>query len=378
MPQVFVPRESAEGEARVAVSPDTLKRLVKLGLKVRIERGAGAAAGFPDARLAADGAELCGPEGWGQADLVLKVAPPSRAEVGRMKAGAVLVAHVLPSANPDVVEALRAARVSTLAMDQIPRISRAQAMDALSSQATVAGYKAVLLGAAHMPKMCPLLMTAAGTVPPAKVVVFGAGVAGLMAIATARRLGAKVEATDVRLAAKEQVASLGATFIEVPGAADMQDERGYAKEASEDFLRRQREEVGKRVAQADLVITTALVPGKRAPRLVSDEMLRTMQPGAVVVDLAVESGGNCEGSVAGEVVVRHGVKVVGLKNLPASVPTHASELYAKNVLNLVQLFVDKQGNLATDFQDEVLAGCLLTHAGELRGAQPAQPAGKAP
>jgi NAD(P) transhydrogenase subunit alpha len=238
-------------------------------------------------------------------------------------------------------------------------------MDALSSQATIAGYKAVLLGAAHMAKMCPLLMTAAGTVPPARVVVFGAGVAGLMAIATAKRLGAQVEATDVRAAAKEQVLSLGARFIEVPGMADMEDKGGYAKEAGEDFLRRQREEVAKRVAEADLVITTAQVPGRKAPMLVNTAMVQSMRPGSVIVDMAVESGGNCELSVAGEVVEKHGVILVGTRNLPASVPLHASELYAKNVLNLVKLFVAKDGAIARDFKDEVLAGCLLTHAGEI-------------
>jgi NAD(P) transhydrogenase subunit alpha len=254
-------------------------------------------------------------------------------------------------------------------MDLVPRITRAQSMDALSSQATVAGYKAVLIGASEMPVLCPLLMTAAGTVPPAKAVVFGAGVAGLQAIATAKRLGCKVEATDVRLAAKEQVESLGAKFIDVPGMEDLEDERGYAREAGEDFLRRQREEVAKRVAEADLVITTAQIPGRTAPRLISEEMLRSMHAGAVVVDLAVESGGNCAHSQPGVVVVFEGVKIVGAANLPASVPRHASELYARNVLNLVALFVSKeqgsQGQLLTAFSDEVVAGCLLTKGGEV-------------
>jgi NAD(P) transhydrogenase subunit alpha len=247
-------------------------------------------------------------------------------------------------------------------------------MDALSSQATVAGYKAVLIGAAELPILCPLLMTAAGTVPPAKVVVFGAGVAGLQAIATAKRLGCKVEATDVRLAAKEQVESLGAKFIDVPGQQDMQDERGYAKEASEDFLRRQREEVAKRVAEANLVVTTALIPGRPAPKLVSEEMLASMKPGSVVVDLAVESGGNCALSRPGEIVHHRGVKIVGAANLAASVPRHASELYARNVQNLVLLFVSQEegrrGQLLTEFTDEVVAGCLLTQGGEVVHGKP--------
>jgi NAD(P) transhydrogenase subunit alpha len=251
-------------------------------------------------------------------------------------------------------------------MDLVPRISRAQPMDALSSQATVAGYKAVILGAAHLSKMCPLLMTAAGTVPPARCVVFGAGVAGLQAIATARRLGCVVEATDVRRATQEQVESLGARFIDVPGGEDLEGQGGYAREASPEYLARQREEVAKRVAEADLVVTTAQVPGRAAPRLVSEAMVRSMRPGSVVVDLAVESGGNCELSVPGEIVVRHGVTIVGLANLPATVPQNASELYARNVLSLVRLFVDEQGEMSTEFGDEVLAGCLLTHRGEVR------------
>jgi NAD(P) transhydrogenase subunit alpha len=236
----------------------------------------------------------------------------------------------------------------------------------------VAGYKAVLLGAGHMNKMCPLLMTAAGTVPPARAVIFGVGVAGLQAIATAKRLGCVVEATDIRRATKEQVESLGARFIDVPGAADMETVGGYAKEVTPEFLEKQRAEVAKRVAEADLVITTAQVPGRKAPRLVSRAMVESMRPGSVVVDLAVDSGGNCELSVLGQVVEHRGVKIVGVPNLPATVPQHASELFAKNVLNLVKLFVSKEGAMSTEFTDEVLAGCLLTHAGEVRHAPTAE------
>ncbi|MBM3988372.1 MAG: Re/Si-specific NAD(P)(+) transhydrogenase subunit alpha [Planctomycetes bacterium] len=365
MPTLFVPRESKSGETRVAATPETVKGLAKAGLTVMVERGAGVSASFTDAMYEAVGAKLCGPEAWGSADIVAKVANPNANEIGTLQKGAILISFMTPSANLPLVGMLRERGVSTLAMELVPRITRAQAMDALSSQATVAGYKAVLLGASHLAKMCPLLMTAAGTVPPAKAVVFGAGVAGLQAIATAKRLGCTVEATDVRMAAREQVLSLGAKFIDVPGMGDMEGSGGYAKEQTPEFLEKQREEVAKRVAEADLVITTALIPGRPAPKLVSRAMVESMKPGAVVVDLAVESGGNCELSKLGEVVLHNGVKIVGVPNLPASVPFHASELYAKNILNLVKLFVHKDGSLNKDFKDEVLAGCLLTHAGEV-------------
>jgi len=370
MTSAFVPKETRAGESRVALSPETAKRLAQARLDLVVESGAGQAAGFPDETLQAAGARIG--TAW-DSDVVLKVQPPTVQEVGRLREGGILVSFLQPARELEVVAALRARKVTSFAMELVPRISRAQPMDALSSQATVAGYKSVLLGAVHLRKMCPLLMTAAGTVPPAKVVVFGAGVAGLMAISTARRLGCVVEATDVRMAAKEQVESLGGRFITVPGAADMEGAGGYAKEQSEDFLKRQREEVQKRVAEADLVITTAQIPGKKAPVLVDEAMVRSMRPGAVVVDLAVESGGNCAFSKLDEVVEREGVTIVGLGNLPASVPQHASELYAKNVLALVKLFVDKEGKLAlNDFKDEILAGCRLTHAGDVGHAPTAE------
>jgi len=365
MPTLFVPKESKSGETRVAATPETVKGLAKAGLTVLVERGAGVPASFTDAMYEAAGAKLCGPEAWGSADIVAKVANPNANEIGTLPKGAILISFMSPAANLQLVGMLRERGVSTLAMELVPRITRAQAMDALSSQATVAGYKAVLLGASHLAKMCPLLMTAAGTVPPAKAVVFGAGVAGLQAIATAKRLGCTVEATDVRMAAREQVLSLGAKFIDVPGMGDMEGSGGYAKEQTAEFLEKQRQEVAKRVADADLVITTAQIPGRPAPKLVSRAMVEAMKPGAVVVDLAVESGGNCELSKLGEVVLHNGVKIVGVPNLPATVPFHASELYAKNILNLVKLFVQKDGSLNKDFKDEVLAGCLLTHAGEV-------------
>jgi NAD(P) transhydrogenase subunit alpha len=365
MATAFVPKESQPGETRVALVVDGVKRLVGTGLAIQIESGAGASARVADADYEKAGAKIVSADAWGTADLVLKVQPPTLAEAARLRDGAILISFVYAVANRAVAEALAKKNVSTLAMELVPRITRAQAMDALSSQATVAGYKAVLLGAAHSPRMFPLLMTAAGTVPPARVVVFGAGVAGLQAIATAKRLGAVVEATDVRYAAKEQVESLGGRFIEVPGLADLQDAGGYAKEASAEVLAKQREAVGKKVADADVVITTALVPGRPAPKLVSADTVRTMKSGAVIVDLAVEAGGNCELSEVGKIVEKHGVTIIGIPNLPATVPVHASELYSKNVLNMVKLFVDKQGVLATDFKDEVLAGALLTHQGRI-------------
>ncbi len=369
MTKAFIPKESREGETRVAAVPETVKRLRGLGLEVLVQRGAGRRAGFLDGDYEAAGARLVERSAEAEADLVLRVQPPTPGEVRGLREGAVLVSFVQPASHPEEVLALRDRGVTSLAMDLLPRITRAQAMDALSSQATVAGYKAVLLGASHLPKLCPLLMTAAGTIAPARVVVFGAGVAGLMAIATARRLGCVVEATDVRLAAKEQVESLGARFIDVPGMGDMEGAGGYAKEQSPEFLRRQREEVKKRVAEADLVITTALVPGRRAPLLVDAEMVRSMRAGSVIVDMAVEQGGNCALSELGAVVEREGVTIVGLPNLAASVPRHASELYAKNVLALVKTIVGEGGALRLDFGDEVLAGCRLTQAGEVRHPQ---------
>ncbi len=365
MPIAFIPSESRPGETRVAASPETIKRFVKKGLEVRVQSGAGARAGFSDEDFREAGAQSVGEEGWQAADVIFKVQPPTVDEIGRMREGSVLCSIMQPSTHLEEVQALRDRRVTTLAMDLVPRITRAQSMDVLSSQASVAGYKAVLLGASHMPKLCPLLMTAAGTVPPAKAVVFGAGVAGLMAIATARRLGCVVEATDVRLAAKEQVESLGGRFIDVPGMEDMEDAGGYAKEQTQEFLDRQREEVKKRVAEADLVITTALIPGRKAPVLVDEAMVRSMPSGSVLVDMAVEAGGNCELSVLGEVVEREGTTIIGIPNLAATVPRHASELYAKNILALIQPFLGEGGAVELDFEDEVLIGCRLTHEGEV-------------
>lgn len=363
--RLFVPKELAPGETRVAATPETVARLTKLGLAVEVQAGAGEGACIGDDDYRSAGAQIAGPEALERAALVARVQPPSVEEARRMRRGTLLVSFAQPAARPELVRALAAQGIGSFAMELVPRITRAQSADALSSQATIAGYKAVLLAADHLKKLCPLLMTAAGTVKPARAVIFGAGVAGLQAIATARRLGCIVEATDVRLAAKEQVESLGGRFIEVPGMADLEGEGGYAKEASPEFLRRQREEVEKRVVAADFVVTTALVPGRRAPLLVEERTVKAMRRGSVIVDLAVESGGNCELSVRGQVVERHGVTIVGLENLPALVPIHASELYARNVLALVQLMTTKEGRLAPNLEDEVLRGCLLTREGEI-------------
>src|SRR5438094_5713232 len=296
-------------------------------------------------------------------DAVLKVQPPTSDEVGRLREGSVLISFLQPAINADVIGALAKRKVSAFSLDLVPRISRAQSMDALSSQAGIAGYKAVLLGANHLPKFFPLLMTAAGTVAPARVLVMGAGVAGLQAIATARRLGAVVEAYDVRPAVKDEVKSLGATFLELALEAQ-EGQGGYAREQSEDFLRRQRELIGDRVAQADVVITTAAVPGRRAPLLVTADMVRRMRPGSVIVDLAAETGGNCELTEPGKDVDVGGVTIVGTKNVPSTVPVHASQLYSRNVTNLL-LHLLKDGKLAIDFDDEITRETCVTHAGRV-------------
>ncbi|MFT5283867.1 MAG: NAD(P) transhydrogenase subunit alpha [Planctomycetota bacterium] len=366
MSSVFVPRERRSGETRLAVVPDTVKKLVKAGLTVRVERGAGLESRILDQHLADAGAELVDGDAIAQADLILKVQPPTEEECDQIPEDSILMSFGWPASNHDVVKKLRDRKISWLAMDLVPRISRAQSMDALSSQATIAGYKAVLLAASHLPKLCPLMMTAAGTLRPAKVVIFGAGVAGLSAIATAKRLGCVVEATDVRMAVKEQVESLGGRFIEVPGAADMEDAGGYAKEQTPEFLQAQREEVQKRVSEADIVITTALIPGRPAPVLVDDEMVKSMPTGGVIVDLAVETGGNVTLSEKGQIVEKEGITIIGIQDLPTTVPMHASELFSKNVLALSKLFIGENGALDKAFEDEVLAGCLLVHNGEIR------------
>jgi H+-translocating NAD(P) transhydrogenase subunit alpha len=373
MVKVFIPRERRLGETRVAATPETVRRMLKLGLEVAVESGAGEASLFQDAEFEAAGAHLVADpsEAWESADVVLKVTPPGifaglpGHEAEGLKPGAVLIGFLAPHRNLDMVRTLAAGNVTSFALELVPRVTRAQSMDALSSQASIAGYKAVLLAAWRLSKYFPLLMTAAGTIKPSRVVVMGAGVAGLQAIATARRLGAVVEVSDIRPAVKEQVESLGGKFIELPQAESGEGQGGYAREMGEDFLRRQREIVQRHLAQADAVITTALVPGRPAPRLVTAEMVHAMRPGSIVVDLAVEQGGNCELSQPDREVVENGVLILGPSNLAATMPHDASLLFARNVYALLQLLLDKEGKLAIDTGDEVVAGALLTHAGQV-------------
>jgi NAD(P) transhydrogenase subunit alpha len=332
-----------------------------------MQAGAGASSLLADEAYTSAGVTLLdAPTLFRTSGFICKVQPLSLEEVGLMSEGSGVVSYLQPAANLDLVRALRDRRISAFSLDLLPRITRAQSMDVLSSQALVSGYRAVLLAAEHLPKFFPLYMTAAGTVPPAKVLVLGAGVAGLQAIATARRLGANVRAYDVRTAARTEVKSLGATFVELDLEAQ-EGEGGYAREQSEDFLRRQRELIGKEVAAADVVITTAAIPGRRAPVLVTAEMVHQMTLGSVIVDLAAETGGNCELSRPGENLDEGGVAVIGVKNLPSSMPLHASFLYSRNIAEFLTLVV-KAGEFAPDFGDEIVAGTCVTHGGEVRHA----------
>jgi len=374
MPTVFIPRETGADETRVAAVPDSVKKMVKTGHQVVVEAGAGVKSGFADEDYREAGASVSDdPKAqFAAADVVIKLHPPCLNETAGgheaelLKEGAILISFLFPHGNQDVVDKLKSRKVTAFAMDRIPRITRAQSMDALSSQANIAGYKAVLMGADALGKLFPLLMTAAGTIPPSRVVILGAGVAGLQAIATAKRLGAVVEVSDIRPAVKEQVHSLGAKFIEVETTEDMETAGGYAKEASEDFLRRQREIVDKHIADADVVISTAQVPGKKAPVLITGEVVKRMRPGSVIVDLAAEQGGNCELTEAGKVVQKEGVTIIGRLNVPAMVPVNASEVYARNVLHVLELLTAKDGSLKVDFEDEIVDGSVVVHAGEVR------------
>jgi len=372
MTKLFIPRERRALEARVAATPETVKKLAGLGLEVRVEADAGRGASFSDAEYEAAGARIAADAGsaWGEAGAVLKVAPPEAGEgdlpIAGLARGAVLVGLLAPheGESAERVRALAEAGVTSLAMELVPRISRAQSMDALSSQSNVAGYKAVLLAAARSPRFFPLLMTAAGTVRPSRVVVLGAGVAGLQAVATAKRLGAVVEVSDIRPAVQEQVESLGARFIELPDLESGEGSGGYAKEMGEEFLRRQREILTEYLRAADVVITTAQVPGKKAPILLTGEMIGAMKAGAVVVDLAAEQGGNCALTRAGEEVDANGVAILGPRNLAATVPRDASTLYARNLLVVIEHLVE-DGALRIDPRDEITGAMLLTHDGQV-------------
>ena len=355
-------RETAPGERRVALVPETVGRLAKSGNEVVVERGAGEASSFPDRMYTEVGATIG--DAW-DAELVLKVAKPSDQELARLREGAVLIGFLQPLTNHDLVRELARRRITSLSMDAIPRITRAQPMDALSSQATVAGYKAVLLAAAALPKFFPMLTTAAGTIAPAKAFVIGAGVAGLQAIATARRLGAVVEAFDTRPVVKEQVQSLGAKFLEVDLGETGEGTGGYAKELSEEAHRKEVELLAKAVKENDIIITTAAIPGRPAPKLITADMVRSMRPGSVIVDLAAETGGNTELTEAGKVIDVNGVRVDGTTNLPSTMPYHASQMYSRNVGSLLGLMITKEGKLNLDMNDDVIKGTVITKDGDV-------------
>ena len=372
---IGVPREIASGERRVALVPEVVSQLTRAGHRVVVERGAGIRAGFTDEAYRSAGCDLAdsAAEIYSTAQMILKVQRPGRDEAGeaeldRMKEGSVLIGLLQPSGDPALFQQLADRRIIACSMELVPRTSRAQMMDALSSQSTVAGYKAVLLAANALQKFFPMLMTAAGTVRPARVLVIGAGVAGLQAIATARRIGAVVEAFDTRPVVKEQVQSLGAKFVELDfHGGDAQDSGGYARELSKDHIRREKELIHKHALQSDVIITTALIPGKPAPRLIDAETVAAMQPGSVIVDLAGEQGGNCELSVPGETVVRHDVTIIAPLHISSDLAFHASQMYAKNISAFVVLLAPK-GELNLNFGDDIISAVCVTADGEIRHA----------
>ncbi len=366
--RVSVPKEVVPGEKRVALVPEVVARLTKGGHEIQVEVGAGTEAEYPDSQYVAAGAKLVEDRRalFADAEIVLKVQAPTPEEIGWMRPGTIVVGFQNPSRNLDQVAKMRDAQVSAFALELVPRITRAQGMDALSSQATAAGYKAALIGAQMCPRFLPMLTTAAGTIRPARVLILGAGVAGLMAIATTRRLGALVEAYDVRRAAGEQVRSLGAKFLELQ--IDAEAAGGYARELTPEEKVREQQMVSDAVAQADVVITTAAIPGRPAPRLVSKEMVARMKPGSVIVDLAAEAGGNCELTKPGKTVDAKGVTIAGPLNLPSLLAFHASQMYAKNLEAFLALLVDSKGQLVKEFTDEILAASLLVFRGEVRHA----------
>jgi NAD(P) transhydrogenase subunit alpha len=361
---VGVPLEKANAERRVALVPELVPQLAKAGIHVQMEPGAGAAAGFPDAayqnqKVSLESSVLS------RADIVLKVQPPILPEIQSMKEQAVLIGLLSPYSQQEAIKALAARKITAFAMELMPRITRAQPMDTLSAMSTIAGYKAVLMAADRLHKFFPLLMTAAGTMRPARVFVIGAGVAGLQAIGTARRLGAVVEAFDTRPVVKEQVESLGAKFVELPlETKDAQEKTGYAKAQTEEFYQKQQDLMKKSVATADVVITTALIPGKTAPVLINEDMVRAMQPGSIIIDLAAEQGGNCALTKAGQDVSHNGVLIIGPVNLPSTVPYHASQMYSRTVTNYL-LHLVKDGKISLDLNDELTRGPLVTHQGEV-------------
>ena len=363
--RIGVPRESVEGERRVALVPEVVRKLVSDGLEVVVARGAGAGALIPDSQYEEAGASMVDDSGATLGcEVCVKVAPPTGEETELLRPDSVLISFLAPLTNGDGVRALAQRGVTSFALESVPRISRAQSMDALSSQANIAGYRAALIGAQELGRFYPMLMTAAGTIRPATVLVLGAGVAGLQAIATARRLGAVVQGFDVRAAVKEQVQSLGATFLEFDLGGDLEGSGGYAKELSAEQQARQQELMAEAIGKVDVVITTAAVPGRRAPILVTEDAVERMKPGSVIVDLAAETGGNCELSEPGESIVRHDVKILAPLNVPSTMAEHASQLYARNIQSLLGLMI-AEGELKLDFEDEVIAGACITRDGEI-------------
>jgi len=362
---VGVPKEMAQGEKRVSLIPDGISKLV--GVSVVVEKGAGDAAGIPDAAYVEKGATIAADASalYGQADVIIRVTPPSTAEAAMMKEGSTLISFLYPLDNLEVVKVLSARKVTAFAMELIPRISRAQPMDALSSQTNLGGYKAVLLAADALPRIFPMMMTAAGTISPAKVFVVGAGVAGLQAIATARRLGAVLEAYDVRPVVKEQIESLGARFAVMPvETKDAQDAGGYAKAQTQEFYQKQQKFLAERAAASDVVITTALIPGQRAPILISEEAVKGMRIGSVVVDIAAERGGNCALTEPGKTVVKYGVTIMGPLNLPSTMAPQASQLYSRNITSFLAIMI-KDGSLNIDVKDDMVRGPLVINKGEV-------------
>jgi H+-translocating NAD(P) transhydrogenase subunit alpha len=368
--KVGVPKETVQSERRVALIPAVVASLSEGGADIVVESGAGEGSGHPDAEYTEAGAEVGDP--WG-ADVVVHVAVPTEGEIGRLKRGQVLIGHLAPLTSAETNKALASAGVTSFAMEAIPRITRAQAMDALSSQANVAGYAATLLAAREAGRFFPMMTTAAGTVAPAKVLVLGAGVAGLQAIATAKRLGAVVTGFDIRRAAWEQIASLGGRPLELDFIPDAEDEGGYARPLTDEENQQVRDALDENAARQDVIITTALIPGRAAPVLITKRGVANMAPGSVIVDLAGDSGGNCELTEAGQTVVSdNGVKVISPVNLPSDMAAHASQLYAKNVENLLRLLLDEEGNLTLNFDDEVIDAACITHEGEVRGERTAR------
>jgi NAD(P) transhydrogenase subunit alpha len=372
--RLAVPKETTPGETRVAIVPETIKRMVAKKVEVSVESHAGERSFVRDDDYRAVGAtiETSADEMFGKADLVIQIHPPTTAQVAKLKEGSTIISLLFPLTNVDIVRALAARRVTAISADMIPRTTLAQSMDVLSSQTTASGYHGVLLAAAALPKFFPMLMTAAGTIPPAKVLILGAGVAGLQAIATARRLGAVVEAFDVRKAVKEQVMSLGAKFVEVEGVGDAATAGGYAKEITEEEKQKQAEVLKKHIGKSDVVITTALIPGKRAPILIPADMVRGMKPGSVIVDLAAEQGGNCELCKPGQTIVTdNGVTIIGTTNLQGKVAVDASQMYSRNMEKLVFHMLG-DGALKIDLNEEITKGCVITHGGEVVNSRVAE------